>query len=286
VATAALVIFTLLASVVAVAALHGWSDVLVPAPLLSRIASLAPRLPVPNAPSAVATDTVLMRAMVDTVPAEAGWASIDRTILPPGAGWAFDANDGEGPLLYRVESGQLTIRAEGPIAVTRGGASQAHPFAPGTDVVLDPGDQGFTPSGVASRWRNDGDNPAVILDARIMTLRESPPPAGISRYSLVYHSSFTPPSSPFVFTVHQVTLPPGAALRVDAVPGLRLLAIESGYLEARDPRRPDGFRVVNGAGADREFPPGRVFQAAGEDPVTLLLMTTTDSNPLQTPPLS
>ena len=272
-ATMALILFTVLASFLIFPGLRRWSATLGPEPW-----------PVSDLPPAVIADTVLMRGTVDALPATATWISIDRVILPPDAEWALDANDGEGPLLYWVESGQLTITADGPIRVTRTDADQGQPVSARTDVVLEPGDQGFTPSGVTSRWRNDGTSPAMIIDARISTLQESHP-AGVTRYALVYDHSFSPPSSPFLFTVRRLTLSPKAELPVDQVPGLRLLFIESGQLQAREPQRPEGFRVVNGAGAARTFPPGRVFLAGDAEPVTLLLLTITASNPLTETPL-
>jgi hypothetical protein len=164
--------------------------------------------------------------------------------------------------------------------------------------MLEAGDQGFTPSSETSRWRNDGERPTVIIATRITTLDEGLPPSGIARQLLVYDLAFVPPIPPFLLTVRRVTLSATAELAVDAVPGLRLLYVESGQLEARDsqpaatgaaqhtsPTTTKSFRVVNGAGVTRTFPSGRIFQAAGGDPVTLVLMTITDGNPLMVTPL-
>jgi len=262
-ATLALILVTVIVSVMAFADVGPWPKVL---ELVS--------LPVSTMPSGLITDSVLVQGTVSDIPAERRLARIGRTLLPAGADWTFDENDSAGPRLYRVESGALTVTADGPITVTRGEASQANAVPAGMDVVLESGDQGFTPAGVHARWRNDGTAPASILDVRI-TSSTGVPPADVTLFKIADDAAFVPPSSSFVVTLQRMVLPPAAALRVDDVPGLRLLSIESGDVRALDSQHPDGFRVVNGTDATRTFPPGRTLEATGAEPATLLLLTVT-----------
>jgi hypothetical protein len=186
---------------------------------------------VSGVPTGVTEDTLLMQGRFDTIPDGAHWMGIERTTLAPGAEWPRGerSTDGEGPWLYRVESGALTIHADGPITVRRAGATEPTPVASGIGVVLQRGDQGFTPSGVTSRWRNDGDVPTVVMDFGITTTKKRP--SGERHRVLVsttHASALLQP--PVEAAVHRLTLAPGRRLPLRELPGLELVFVESGVL--------------------------------------------------------
>ena len=266
-ATLALLLVTVVVSVVAFADVRPWAQVL--APLM---------LPASTPSADLISDDILLQGPPADIPAGSDRIRLGRTVLPAGTDWTFDDNDSAGLGLYRLESGALTISADGPITVTRQGVRAAESIPAGAEIKLAPGDQGFTPAGVHTRWRTAATAPATILNARI-TPSFGVPPTGVRPSVIVDDFAFAPPSGPVVVTVRRVVLPPAATLRVDDVPGLHLLYIEAGDLHAVDAQHPDGFRVVNGTDVTRRFPSGRVLQATGTEPATLLLLAVTPISP-------
>jgi hypothetical protein len=252
------------------------------------------RVQPPDAAATGATDTILMQGPVTSLPQKELWLGLEQVTLAPGAGWALDDGDGIGLLAYQVVSGQLTVTPNGDSTITRAGTRQPETVAAGATVTLHVGDQAFHPSGVAPLWRNAGQAPVSLLEARATTIGNSVPPPGSERYPLVTGSAFPPLPTPLLFAVHRLTLPPHATFATATTPGLTLLYIESGQLEAHDAppagagagtATPASFNIVNGVDAVRTFPPGRVYQA-GSDPTTVLLLTMSNPNPLEETPMS
>jgi hypothetical protein len=246
--------------------------------------------------SGVAEDTVLMQGLVEVLPDGAGWAGIQRTTLASGAVWPVGTreNDGEGPLLCRVEAGQLTITADGPITVTRAGETRPQTVPGGQDVMLEVGDNAFVPSGIPSRWRNDGAVPAVIIDAGITTYDEPSPLEGVTHDVLVEELSFRSPPRPFLMTVRRVAVETGMTLMPREIVGLRGLYVDQGSFEvqvggAGTPTGsfllPEGaWRSFGGSGRYEAVPEDWVLRNPDLEPATLLLMTITD-NPLEQTPI-
>jgi hypothetical protein len=245
-------------------------------------------------PAAITGDAIFMQGTFDLIPPFAGWEGIERTTLHPGAEWPLgkSENDGEGPWLYRVESGELTINADGPISVTRAGEDQAIPVPPGTDVVLATGDQGLTPSGVTSRWRNDGSVPTVVMDAGITTCGSEVQPDGIIHDELVYKLFSEPPQTPVQVAVRRATLPAKAVLPIDALPGLELAYVESGQVDIIDPNaaamtanpldttsKQRSRPIPSGPYPLPSFRSGQVFKVSEAGPAVMLLMTIATANP-------
>jgi hypothetical protein len=246
-------------------------------------------------------DEVLVAGVFATIPPDVSWLGIERVTLPPGATRAVGKteNEGVGPWLYRVETGDLTVAAEGPMAVTRRGAS-ATLVGPGTPAVLHAGDRGATVSGVGSRWRNESSQPVTVLDAMIATsgtLLDWPPdPPGVADTLLVGSCTYNPtnlPNAPTAIGLHRLTLQPGAALPASRIAGLTLLAVEGGTLTVVDPgtapgATPGSFVIPAGDGRIfggteyREVPAGWVLRNASGNAVHVLLMTMTPADPLQT----
>jgi Cupin domain len=63
--------------------------------------------------------------------------------------------------LILVESGEMTVRIDGPVTITR--ASGPEEVAAGTEFTLGPGESFLWPPNVAGEVRNDGQEPAVTL---------------------------------------------------------------------------------------------------------------------------
>ena len=114
----------------------------------------------------VIEDTVLFQQVLEDIPDDAHSAEVDRFTAPPGTTWrqGTATSNGVGPMLYRVESGAVTVQVDGPAQVTRAGAGDRVPITPTTAIALAVGDGIFLPSGVASQWRTTSRTPATILD--------------------------------------------------------------------------------------------------------------------------
>jgi quercetin dioxygenase-like cupin family protein len=242
-----------------------------------------------NAPEP--TDTELMRATITTVPRLTSWVALERTVLDPGKAITLGRGQdrGEGPVVLRVESGTLTLQADGSIQVLPSGSGHARDVAPGTESALQAGDQAFAPSGVVTHWRNDGTTPVSVLDAAMASYTSGwfTTAPGITYDEILGEYFYVPPKPPFDIAVRRITLPPGTTLAVDATPGLEMLQVESGSLIALDPvpgTTAPPFAFDAGTMENRNFRPGRVFRSADNSPVTMLVMTIAPAETATPPP--
>jgi uncharacterized cupin superfamily protein len=89
------------------------------------------------------------------------WTAIVRERFQPGSDYA-QANP--GPDLWLIESGELTISAEGPATITRAGAGETL-LTPGTEAVLRAGDGASFPANVTVHMRNSGAGAALAAEA-------------------------------------------------------------------------------------------------------------------------
>jgi hypothetical protein len=143
----------------------------------------------------------------------------------------------------------------------------------------------FVPAGVTSSWRNAGTQPVRILEATFATREIQPQPAGVLHYSVISDWPTPKPDRPVVMRVIEATLQPDAILTATSDPGLAMLKVESGRLVAIDvdelgsPRPP--AELGQATRSLDSFPPGRVFRSGNDEPVTLLLVTIADVNPLE-----
>jgi len=287
-ATAALLLLTLAVGYVAFGRTH-WDRTVrelpgVPALVASSTAS---------APEANESE-VVFQATVDRLPPLASWAGIERTTLDPGASWTRGRNQdlGKGPIMYLVESGSLTIRADGPTTVTRVGSNALATVDPGSEVTLQAGDRGFAPTGVTSQWSNHGKDPASVLDAGITTSGtglgwSSSSLNGVESGSLVEEAQFSQRHNAITMTVSRLTLQPGKTLAADALPGIEMLWVDSGNMVAVDATSAGTaapFAFDKGSKLQGSFRPGRVFRSADNSPVTLLVMTITPAETGTPPP--
>ncbi len=264
-----------------------------PASILALGRALETRLP-----RGVTAEAVLLQGTFDVIPPAAVWIDVERTVLDPGAIWSRgeNQNNGEGPELYRVESGALTIETDGSIKVTRSGSQTPTRVDAGTDVVLNVGDMGFTPSGVTSRWRNSGATSTSIMHAGISTSELGTFPRGAHREQLTIDQWATNPlAAPAIMTVRHLTLEAGASLSPQQVAGLQGLYVETGSLEVLVsvgmgtsgasivlPER--ATRTVGGRGY-KLIPANWTLRNASDAPVTLLIMIVSPANPFAAAPM-
>ena len=111
-----------------------------------------------------------------TLPSPADLITV-RLIIDPGAVLPSEASDPTGGMLI-IESGNLTLRLDTPLAVSRsdglmaaiGTAEATGTFTPseeqiasGEEVTMSVGDAVYIPGSVSGEIRNDGDEPAGAL---------------------------------------------------------------------------------------------------------------------------
>nr|MBA3451359.1 hypothetical protein [Chloroflexia bacterium] len=184
----------------------------------------------------ITDETLLLQARFEDFPEGVLSATVDRWVLPPGSEIQMGTRQfsGEGPSAYLVESGTLTIQADGPIAVTRSGTTMPVVAEAASQLELHTGDRGFAPSGVVSQWQNTAATPLRILEAKFRTVILRSLRGGVLGYTVVVEDAIPTPEHPVVMTVFQITLQPEAVLTADTISGLEMLKVESGRLVAVD----------------------------------------------------
>ena len=284
-ATAALVLLTLLVGYVAIGG-----------PRLGRVDEPVLGIPAQESPSvAIALDgvenTILLQGTAETLPVLASWVGMERNVLESGTEITLGIRQerGEGPLLFRVESGVLSLHADGPVQVTRVGTTDAIDVEPDTDIRMGAGDQGFAPFGVVARWRNEGIAAVSVLSAGIRSYTGCCSVLFGEAYDeILAEYTYMPPAPPLELTVRRVTLQPGEVLAIDAMPDLEMLSVESGSLVAVDaatPEKPARRAIIDeGTVEQGNFRPGRIFESADSDPVTMLLLSIAWKDGSTTPP--
>lgn len=232
-------------------------------------------------------EALLLQARFENFPAGVLYADVSRWVLQPGAEAQVGGGgySGEGPSAILVEAGTLTIQSDGPIAVTRSGASTPVTVEAASRIELQTGDRGFAPSGVVSLWQNADVDVVRILEASIRTTLVGFAPKGALNYTVVSEEAIPRPDRPLVMNVFQITMQPEAALPSDTISGLEMLKVESGRLVAIDiDEEGNAFPPVSLGQGTRllgSFPPGRVFRSANDQPVTVMLVTIANTNPLR-----
>lgn len=269
-ATAALVLLMLLGSLVV---LHG------------------PSLPQPEEPITISvaepgrTLSTLAAALVSEWPAPEPLlrVTLRRETFDSGAVEQFGVPETTGDALdlMIVESGVLTIEADGALTVWRSGADHQGPLtvAAGTVVQLLPGDQALSPSGVAARRSNMAAQPAVILSV-LMTQDELltfPPGVTNKRYvpDLILNKSWPAPAT---LSLRRAQLQPGSLFPLLELPGLQLVYVEEGTLDLMGALRRGDLAPVRwdsipaGQGASY-FETTSALANSGETPATFLVVT-------------
>lgn len=244
-------------------------------------------LPLVLAPG-ITDEKLLLQARFDTIPDGVLSAAIRRWALQPGAEVAMGRPDTNGvaAAAYRVETGALSVRPDGAMTVTRADATTPTTVPEANWTTLLPGDRMFIRSGVTSLWRNEGSHPVRLLEATFASRDVQPQPSGVLAYPVISDGPLAKPDQPVVMTVFEITLHPEGELLATSVPGLAMLKVESGRLVAIDV---DGYgnplppaELGQATRFLGSFPPGRIFRSGNDEPVSLLLVTIADANPLGT----
>ncbi len=102
---------------------------------------------------------------------------VARITLASGQGFPLEESDPSSGMCL-VEAGAVTVQAEAPVTVTRGGtlgeammaaeesgdlSGAMEMISAGEAVTLETGDTAYVPGGITGEIRNDGEEPAVCL---------------------------------------------------------------------------------------------------------------------------
>ncbi|MBA3276227.1 MAG: hypothetical protein H0T72_10565 [Chloroflexia bacterium] len=152
---------------------------------------------------------------------------IVRTIYPAGATLRLDT--GSAPSLHFVESGTVTLSTGdgAPPLVVRAGTTKtvATPEAVTSEgeVVVTVGDGFLLAPGNSVEIRNDGADPAAVLDLLAAPDAASDVGAGIAQEILV-RQEVTVPEPPVTVTLSRITLAPGDRLSLPEAPAVTFYA--------------------------------------------------------------
>jgi mannose-6-phosphate isomerase-like protein (cupin superfamily) len=212
------------------------------------------------------------------------WASLHRTSFAPGAVEEFGVAGatGEGLDLFTVESGQITVEAEGPMILWRAPvAPDAEPatLPAGSTVVLNAGDQLFVPAGAPFRRRNDGADPAVVFGFQITQLEVTHYPGEVTNVRVMPDKVLNAaPPAPAAMSLHRLRLRPGTSLSMLDLPGLQMLYVEEGSLDLSGARRlgdlePESWATIPSGQGMAHFETTTGMANRGSEPVTFLVVT-------------
>ena len=227
------------------------------------------------------TDEVLAQAEITALPdTSTEWTGIIRATIPPGRALLVGSREdtGEGAYLLYVEMGDVTVETGGLASVSRDRAGLAAVSA-GNEMVLHPGDWGFTPTGTTSTWRNEGATDATLLHASLSGLGLHPDSPGVTQDNPVKDEQGWP-DLPVVLALHRLMVDPGITFPAAAIPDLAMFAVDAGSVELVYPQaegtptfRPT-YREGMGLPMTVMFA-GAQLRNPGAEPLVLLTLTLT-----------
>lgn len=172
VATAALVVLTLIGSLLAFG--PGRLDRQEQPPVVIPAVSEAPATPAAVASEATTIEQIAFGS-VDELPSAPAAIAFVRIALPPGASLAFPADD-PGLKVYVVEAGTVTALLDLDVHVTRDGQPHGVLFG-GEERQLEPGEGFLWGPNNPGELRNDGTEPVQLAVVTIVTSGPAQEPA-------------------------------------------------------------------------------------------------------------
>jgi len=175
-------------------------------------------------PAATPASGPLMQATLDqTAPDNLATIGITRTIFETGG--TLRVVTGTGPAISWVESGEVTLvpDAEAPQPIIVRADATPDSGTNGSEFVVVEGDGFVLAPGTTATLRNNGPEPAVVLDlvSAPDTVRELGD--GVSQV-VVMSTEATLPAAPVLVTFSLVTLDPGGHLTLPPEPAVSIYA--------------------------------------------------------------
>ena len=179
------------------------------------------------------TDQALIRAVFEILPAAPALVALAQFTYQSGS--LFGPAAGPGPVVFRMEAGQLTFQAEGPLTfvASLSTASVAQrTIEPGTSFDIRPGNQLLVPGNTTHQARSSGAVTAAMMGLAIFP--QVPPqqfPPGITFQPLVMGMASAIPQSPAEVSLDRVHCGRGAVLDL-AYSGPTLYHLKDGRMSA------------------------------------------------------
>lgn len=221
-----------------------------PTIILALVAALF-TIPAHSAQTPVSTPaagTLLQLTIDELAPDLIMTTGLIRTTFPAGA--TVRLVTGSGPSLHFVESGTLKVTSgDGvvPVIVRAGtpvGAATPETAEPGGEITVTAGDGFLLAPGTTADLRNDGPDPATVLDLLTAPDRATEASEGVAQAILV-RQDVPLPEPPVSVTLSRTTVEPGKRLSLAEAPVLTFYAtVERG----------DAF-VLTGQGVNRATEP-------------------------------
>ena len=220
-----------------------------------------------------------VETMPDTRPAMYTFTGISRFTLEPGETLESgpDTYYADGLYLFEVESGTLSIESTGPTELTTGGADQGTALPAGGNATLQAGDRGVLLPGALTTWRNDGQDPTVVIIAAAGEATSSS--SEVDQIDLVKSLTIGWPDPPATFAFRRLTFEPGASLPVADLPGLMLIAVNSGEIDvplsnADGSTQDRGFGPLEGfVTTNWHLAPDGDLHNSGSEPAVIFVLT-------------
>lgn len=201
----------------------------IPTILLAVVVTLL-ATPVTSAqtPAATTAPGTLLEVIVDELPADLiVTTGMIRTTYP--AGSSLQLGTGSGPSLHYIETGSLTVVTAGgepPIvlqAASASGAESPQATIPGDEVIVAAGVSLLLAAGSTAEVRNDGAEPAIVLD--LLAAPDATPEMGegITQAVLV-RQEVALPEPPVSITLSRDTIESGESVTFADEPALTFFA--------------------------------------------------------------
>jgi hypothetical protein len=228
-----------------------------------------------------------VETMPDVLPGAFTYTGMSRFTLEPGESMEFgpDREYGDGVSLFEVEAGALSLESTGPTELMTGGSDQGTPLPDGANATLQAGDRGVLWPGTAATWRNDGQEPTVVLYAGAGELT-NPVNYTVDEITLVKSMTIGWPDPPATFTFRRLTFEPGASLPAAEAPGLMLLAVASGEIDVSLDNGDRTFGPVDGTkfvAENRHLAPDGDLRNSGSEPAVVYVLLGESTEPAATP---
>ena len=229
---------------------------------------------------------LIASADVETMPEDVlmTFTGISRFTLEPDESMDSgpDSYYGDGVYLFEVEAGTLSLESSGQIELLTGASDQRTPMPDGANATFQAGDRGVLWPGAAATWRNDGQEPTVVLIAAAGETTESA--LEIDQVDLVKSFSIGWPEPPVTFAFRRLTFEPDASLPVAEIPGLMLLAVASGEIDVPLANRDRTFGPVEGfVATDWDLALDGDLRNSGSEPAVIYVLLGESTEPAATP---
>jgi hypothetical protein len=189
--------------------------------LLLLLVASAAGVQTPIPPATPGSSGTLMEVTLDELaPGSIAAVGMVRTTWEPGG--SLRTSTGSGPAVHFVESGAISVRADGDaqVSVVAGGSAEAaatQAGTPGTEITVEAGSAFVLPPGATAEIRNAGESPATTLGLLAAGDATTEAETGVTHAVLAQQKAELP-EAPVRVILARVTIAPGDQLELPTEP--------------------------------------------------------------------